>query len=59
MQESRPLKRGEEGDKYVSEDNDVHEDDSRGDGSPDGTPVPPGEREKEAPPPASFPMASS
>ena len=50
LRESGPLKRGEEGDEDVGEDGDVDEDDHRDDGSPGGTPAPPGEiRERGSP----------
>ncbi|KAE8789963.1 40S ribosomal protein S5-1 [Hordeum vulgare] len=46
VRESGPLKRDEEGD----EDDDVDEDDHRGDGSPIDISTPPGERGRESPP---------
>ena len=53
MRESGPRKRDEDGD------DDVDEDDHRGDDSPlDGTPVPPRERRIGSPPCASSSMAS-
>ena len=54
MQESGPRKRDDDDD----DDRDVDEDDHRGDGSPDGTPVPPRERGRGSPLCASSSMAS-
>ena len=52
--ESGPRKRDEDDD----DDRDVDEDDHRGNGSPDGTPVPPREMRRGSRPCASFSMAS-
>ena len=53
VRQSGPHKRDDDGD----EDGDVDEDDHHGDGSPDGTLVPPRERGRGSPPCASSSMA--